>query len=314
MKVSWKEKSGTSADNTRIDLEFTCTDAFRFLVPLLPLILCSLLVEVAHHELYYRRSRCLSLYKSYRPGSFGLGRATGMTYLAPSNLIGSHFIQAQLSQSLYTPTENATTTYSKIGHCNSPIARTPSSSFSWSDRSGPGEAGYTRPNRSSSIVAVRRQRQNSIDEQAYFYSRDIDESDEDERMVEDLLYPSSPVSSGPPSTPASSQFIQYGLPLSGTAGYPSSPPSPRFHSDSQFTTTDPFYLAQLQMQHEQAQNPFSSSSFFSQLGKPTPHSPFSQSQTQPQYHYGNHQQFSACEVDRHSHQQPMLVGTVSFDR
>lgn len=115
-------------------------------------------------------------------------------------------------------------------------------------------------------------------------------------------------SSGPPSASAISQFPQYAM-SNGRSAYPTSEPSsPKVHADNHFTTTDPFYMAQLQQQREQAQNMFSSSSFFSQMGRPTQQSPFSQSQAPPQYHYSHRQHY---EVEHHH---PLLMGAVTFDR
>lgn len=206
-----------------------------------------------------------------------------------------------MAQSLFTSTENITTF-----HANTPTGRTPSSSFSWSDRSLAGEVGGQRNSRSASIAGVQRQRQNSIDERAgYYYATEIDESDEDEQMVEDLLYPSSPMAACPSLAPTTSQFSQYAI-SNGASAYPSEPSSPKAHPDNHFTTSDPFYLAQLQQQREQAQTLLTSSSFFSQMGRPTQHSPFSsQAQAPSQYHYGHHQQY---EVERH-HPLPVM-----FDR
>ncbi|KAG6836921.1 hypothetical protein H0H93_001287 [Arthromyces matolae] len=84
--------------------------------------------------------------------------------------------------------------------------------------------------------------------------------DEDERMVEDLLVPRSP----------STSALQFTLPLSSWSKthYPSSiQPS---DSVSSFTSTDPFYLAQVQAQHQNS----STYSQFTELGKLPQQSPF----------------------------------------
>jgi hypothetical protein len=195
------------------------------------------------------------------------------------------------------------------------MARTPSANFNWSDR-GHGELGCGRRSRSSSFVGAARQRQNSIDERhAYYCNGDIEEFEEDEQMVEDMLCPSSPVFPEQPSATSSYQLpnrLRLSNASAGNLG--SRPPSPS-PLDNHFTTTDPFYLAQLQQQGQQAQNAFASSSAFSQLGRPTPHSPFSQPPTQPQY-YSHHTPFTTREVDRrpHARQHSLLVGAATFDR
>ncbi|KAF9042590.1 hypothetical protein BDZ89DRAFT_1059812, partial [Hymenopellis radicata] len=82
------------------------------------------------------------------------------------------------------------------------------------------------------------------------FMRDSDEM-EDERMVEDLLVPSSP-GGGKTRKPASDSSL--------------------------FTSTDPFYIAQLQaMQHNS-----SPQSVFTQFGRPSQHSPFQNASQQQQ--------------------------------
>ena len=132
--------------------------------------------------------------------------------------------------------------------CNTPIARTPSSNFSF------GQFGDRRSRSNSNAGPRGRSRKNSVVDD---HSWPVDEMDEDERMVEDLLVPSSPMTS--PSftyTPRSPQsYNSYNEASSG----------------SSFTSTDPFYLAQVQA----SQNPQPTHSF-TQSGRPAHTSPFLQ--------------------------------------
>ncbi|KAK0467887.1 uncharacterized protein EV420DRAFT_1501783 [Desarmillaria tabescens] len=142
-------------------------------------------------------------------------------------------LQAQLAQALFVqdmPREN------HYHHpCSTPTSRTPSSSFCWGQTMG----------------------QSSSRRQTDEVMRDSDEL-EDERMVEDLLLPSSPISAS-----------HYAVP---------SQPRPQHKSqnssESTFTTTDPFYMAQLQAMQYNSPPP----SVFSQLGRPAQQSPFMQPQ------------------------------------
>ncbi|PSS32005.1 hypothetical protein PHLCEN_2v2247 [Hermanssonia centrifuga] len=99
--------------------------------------------------------------------------------------------------------------------------------------------------------------------------------DDDERMVEDLLFPSSPITSSATPQYSSSQASHPSPPNFNMPSRKASFTSPysTTHYDlppnaSIFATTDPFYLAQLQA----AQKP--TPSFFSQFGNPTQQSPF----------------------------------------
>ena len=119
--------------------------------------------------------------------------------------------------------------------------------------------------------------------------------EEDERMVEELLIPSSPVISSPlnslyrpttpthfiPSSPLSPSF-QNGHAFPSTMTSPSQPhPDP----SSVFTSTDPFYIAQLQA--SQSFNNSSPQSVFSQNGRISQGSPFAI----PQYHHRHPSQY-----------------------
>lgn len=89
----------------------------------------------------------------------------------------------------------------------------------------------------------------------------MDDMEEDERMVEDLLLPRSPNSSA----------LQFSLPLQPrSTSHLSSNNQTSSESPSSFTSTDPFYLAQLQAQHQNS----STYSSFAELGKLPQQSPF----------------------------------------
>ncbi|KAJ3811283.1 hypothetical protein F5876DRAFT_64912 [Lentinula aff. lateritia] len=171
-------------------------------------------------------------------------------------------LQAQLAQTLF-PQPIASSSDSSLDSfhqpCNTPTGRTPSSSFSWGQ---------------------------VMDVQQHLSRRDemIDDT-EDERMVEDILMPSSPASAGYSSAQYAVQQ-QMNSPFQkshnrnphnrSTSSFTASPsPSSVSESSSSFTSTDPFYLAQLQaMQSHNAPSP----SAMSQLGMPAQHSPFAQQQ------------------------------------
>ena len=137
--------------------------------------------------------------------------------------------------------------------CNTPIARTPSSSFSF------GQFGDRRSRSNSNAGPRGRSRKNSVVDD---HSWPVDEMDEDEQMVEDLLAPSSPMTS--PSLAYTSRSPQ-SFPLTYNSYNEAS-------SGSSFTSTDPFYLAQVQA----SQNPQPTLSIFTQSGRPAHTSPFLQ--------------------------------------
>ena len=103
--------------------------------------------------------------------------------------------------------------------------------------------------------------------------QDVDAMDEDERMVEEMLFaPSNNSFSHPPlsSSPATYSGVLSRRPsiphVSSTLDIAQTDlPSP---NTSHFATTDPFFLAQ--MQASQAPAP----SFFAHAGRPSAHSPF----------------------------------------
>ncbi|EIM85565.1 uncharacterized protein STEHIDRAFT_147919 [Stereum hirsutum FP-91666 SS1] len=179
-------------------------------------------------------------------------------------------LQAQLAQTLLwqMPAQSSsaqniprTRKNSVAQPCTTPAARTPSTGFFWDSDD---------KRRRSSSVASRRSESDSAME-----FREEDMEMDDERMVENLLL-SSPTS--PQS--ASRTFSQYMAPApphrpqhrtSATFTSPSSPYEPSSHSQSSslFTTTDPFYLATVQHQHQHA-----APSFFAQAARPGHNSPF----------------------------------------
>lgn len=143
--------------------------------------------------------------------------------------------------------------------CNTPTARTPSS-FSFGQM---GDSMNRRSRSNSNAGARSRSRKNSV---ADDYSWPVDEMDEDEQMVEDLLVPSSPMSASATmpnfahtsrsAQPSSSNYNSYNEASAG----------------SSFTSTDPFYIAQVQA----SQNPQPTHSIFAQSGRPAHTSPFLQ--------------------------------------
>ena len=113
-----------------------------------------------------------------------------------------------------------------------------------------------------------------MDEREY---EPIDAMDEDERMVEDMLFDASPAPSAVPSYPASqmppaspTHYARHSRKSSVSSPFSSVhydvPPA---NNTSLFATTDPFYLAQLAATQNAAPT-----SFFSQFGKPPQQSPF----------------------------------------
>ncbi|KAI8984980.1 hypothetical protein BD414DRAFT_72003 [Trametes punicea] len=180
-------------------------------------------------------------------------------------------LQAQLSQTLFTQPFSSPVPLNspRAAPLNTPLSCTPSSSISWD------AADATWGRRGSTTSSKMRC---SIDES----QRESDDMDEDERMVEDLLFsptsPSSPTGSfsrAPPSASAASatspalhqrkaSLSMHMLPLEHSHH---DLPSP---NTSLFATTDPFYLASLQSAHAHAP----SSSVFAQAGRPSAHSPF----------------------------------------
>ncbi len=119
-----------------------------------------------------------------------------------------------------------------------------------------------------------RGRSNSVASSSARGDESNDAMDDDDRMVEDLLFPSSPAASN--ATPAQyaqapaspSHFSRHSRQSSLSA------PFSQMHYDippannSVFTSTDPFYIAQMQA----AQN--AAPSFFSQYSKTSQQSPF----------------------------------------
>lgn len=132
--------------------------------------------------------------------------------------------------------------------CNTPRARTPSSSSAnWGM-----DAGRGRTNSVSSTYA--------------------NEMDEDERMVEELLMPSSQFDNGFASSPSPipSHSQMNAMSFSSYDSYPD--PMPSSPPTSLFTTTDPFYIAQMQSLNNSSSH--QSQSVFAQNGRLSQSSPF----------------------------------------
>ncbi|KAF5357698.1 hypothetical protein D9758_007439 [Tetrapyrgos nigripes] len=166
-------------------------------------------------------------------------------------------LQAQLTQAFFAQSFPPSSSHSNQSRgvftqpCSTPTGRTPSTSFSWGQ-----------------MMDTQRMSCRNADE--YEHSRDVDDM-EDERMVEDLLIPSSPIN--PSSTSSFAQVTPKSQPKSPMGFSPSSPSFfPASESSSTFTSTDPFYLAQLQSVQHNAPPP----SVFAQLGRPAQQSPFTQ--------------------------------------
>jgi hypothetical protein len=202
-------------------------------------------------------------------------------------------LHAQLAQTLFSQSVVSSSSASSDPldtfnqPCNTPTGRTPSSSFSWGQVMD---------------VQQRLSRRNTDDM--------MDHDAEDERMVEEILIPSSP-----PSASYSAPFV-FQQQLSNASPKPQSrghhnrftspaPSSPNSVADasSSFTSTDPFYLAQLQAMQNQTHTPSS----FSQLGRPAQQSPFMQQQPRREsLGFG-----SSISLDTHN----MLAATsVAFER
>ena len=153
--------------------------------------------------------------------------------------------------------------------------------------------------------------------------------EEDERMVEELLIPSSPVISSSsnsfykpspphfstpfmPSSPVSSSFQNnHTFPSTHSALSTSMTSSSQPHSDpsSLFTSTDPFYIAQLQA--SQSFNTSSPHSVFSQNGHISQSSPFA-IPVQTQYHHHNHHHHHSSQYSNWDNQPKAMTCTTAF--
>ncbi|EPT03133.1 hypothetical protein FOMPIDRAFT_144895 [Fomitopsis schrenkii] len=194
-----------------------------------------------------------------------------------SNHIGQEAIdlanlQAQLAQALRNQASTSAQPVQRRAYApsNTPLARTPSSSMCWEP------SDFARA-RSSSVANGTQLR--GIEENM----QDADAMDEDERMVEEMLFASSNNSFA--QTLLSSSPATYPGMLSRRPSIPhvsstldtaqAELPSP---NTSHFATTDPFFLAQ--MQASQAPAP----SFFAHAGRPSAHSPFLSAFSQHTHH------------------------------
>ncbi|KZT74536.1 hypothetical protein DAEQUDRAFT_761379 [Daedalea quercina L-15889] len=186
-----------------------------------------------------------------------------------SNHIGQEAIdlanlQAQLAQALRNHASTSAQSIQRRTYAPSstPLARTPSSSMCWE----PSEFARTRSSSAASGTQLR-----GIDEN----KQDMDTTDEDEQMVEEMLFASPantslshpPLSSSSPATFSGMLSRRPSIPhVSSTLDtVPTELPSP---NTSHFATTDPFFLAQMQASQSPAP------SFFAQAGRPSAHSPF----------------------------------------
>ncbi|OSD01787.1 hypothetical protein PYCCODRAFT_1368854 [Trametes coccinea BRFM310] len=219
-------------------------------------------------------------------------------------------LQAQLSQTLFQQPLSSPVPFNspRAAPLNTPISCTPSSSSSWES------ADATWGNRGSTSSLKMRC---SIDES----QRESDDMDEDERMVEDLLFspasptsPSGSFSRAPPSAaPATSPTPSSALRQRKASLSMHMLPLEHSHHDlpspntSLFATTDPFYLASLHNAHSHAP----SSSVFAQAGRPAAHSPFMKHHHHMQSMYaGFGHGFQSVAPDVQSHN--MFAPTAAF--
>ncbi|KAJ7499318.1 hypothetical protein FB451DRAFT_1385017 [Mycena latifolia] len=188
-------------------------------------------------------------------------------------------LQVQLAQTLFCQSMSASSSVPQrrddyAQPCNTPTGRTPSASFSWGPMIDPSRHSEPSP------------RRNTDD---HFR----DEMEEDERMVEDLLIPTSPV------TPRQQQNSSgAGRPPQSAPAYPPTETSP-----SLFTTTDPFYMAQLQAAQNYGVAP---PSVFSQAAFPSQQSPFMNFQR-------HNPTQNPLSLDTHTHSL-LVAASSSFDR
>jgi len=183
-------------------------------------------------------------------------------------------LQAHLAQTLFNSASTSQPS-PDLSHrpfaqpSNTPTNRTPSASFSMD------QPDFSPLRRRRSSAASTRMRVANYDDQYLEREPDFDEMDEDERMVEDLLCPASPIAAGatvsslsqsPPLSPTSSSYHnrKHSIPS------PSYNPHTMDYSPSLFSTTDPFYLAQIQAVQKSSATP----SYFTFAGNPSQQSPF----------------------------------------
>ncbi|KAJ7646144.1 hypothetical protein B0H17DRAFT_959244 [Mycena rosella] len=187
-------------------------------------------------------------------------------------------LQVQLAQTLFCQSMTASASIPQrrddcAQPCNTPTGRTPSASFSWGPMIDPSRHAEPAPRRNT---------------EDHFR----DEMEEDERMVEDLLIPTSPMSPRQQNSSA-------GRPQQNSPTY-----APIEAAPSLFTTTDPFYMAQLQATQNYGVAP---PSVFSQAAFPSQQSPFMM--------HSNFQRHSTAQnplsLDTHS---LLVAASSSFDR
>ena len=184
-------------------------------------------------------------------------------------------MQVQLEATLLPARASLSSTSCSSQHCNSPLARTPSRSFSMnidmttamrttmSSRRG----SYSMPHHHHTYNTYVKN-EPSVSSCAHHHNYISGTIEDDERMVEELLLLPSPSSSSNsvPTTPSfTSSHPHAHLPSPASFSFNDlSTPS----SNTLFTTTDPFYLSQLQnSQQPFAPNPAVSQSIFAQNGR-----------------------------------------------
>ena len=177
-------------------------------------------------------------------------------------------LQAQLAQTLrYNQPMQPHPDTRRDTHATTPISCTPTATSFW-DRPD-----FDR-RRSNSTASLGYRR--DVDERSEYES--IDAMDEDEQMVEDMLFSGLTAPSDATAHPAAQMMPPPSPTLYATRHSRRSSASSPFstlHYDmppsntSLFATTDPFYLAQLAATQNTAPP-----SFFTQFGKPSAQSPF----------------------------------------
>ncbi|TFK74388.1 hypothetical protein BDN72DRAFT_759802 [Pluteus cervinus] len=182
-------------------------------------------------------------------------------------------LQAQLSQTLFgqaipsTPAGRHPISRrpSRSQPCTTPLGRTPSSSFSFGQMSDVQWHINTTSFRTT--------------DERFHEKEEMD----DERMVEDLLIPSSPITPNATANPTSPHFAfpqtQNSTSIKQAPHTFVSMQQQQQTQESLFTTTDPFYIAQAQALQAYGTSP---QSVFTQTGLPSQHSPFMAQQQQQQ--------------------------------
>ncbi|KAI0047275.1 hypothetical protein FA95DRAFT_1572600 [Auriscalpium vulgare] len=196
-------------------------------------------------------------------------------------------LQAQLAQTLFyqppaSPSlQSVTRRNSYAQPCNTPTARTPSTSFHFDDR---------RPSSSTPGAASRP------------WEQDIP-GEEDDAMGDDFVAGSAAAAPlRPSSQPLSPSFSRGSRPTHPYTS-PATPTTYDSPSQSLFVSTDPFYIAAAQAPSFHPAPP----SFFAQAARPSVGSPFMMSNQQPQPVYSH-------PIEAETRQVLMAGGQGMFDR